>query len=564
MVTRAVPVLAALLLAGCPDDIRPKAAVSVEVGLRTPTDLAGAPDGGSLMRLTWADRATSETGYRVEANLGPFESSVVAGLEFLPANATSHATATTPNTTYYFRVFAITDTLESAPSNVLVVTTPPAAPGDVVAYSYNSHQLALTWQDVAGESGYVIERSTSLETSWVEVGTLSADVTEYLTERLAPDSMYYHRVVATGDHGRSSPSEPVGARTTMDRVSFSTLPTAANNGLFNSFVVPHPGVLHIAHYDAESTSVTYSSRIGTLDLWATSTADGGASGLEDVGGDGTSLAVEGELLKPKAHIVAHDRTNNVLRYATNGSGSWVRTTLDGGGAKPKIAQDPAGTLHVAYQGSAISGEVLLRMARKVPGQAWTFRSFVGLPLKTSTVHSLTLDGSGRPHVLLVGANGFLVHAYENAVGGLGGEQLLDPAAHGIPDFTALVIEPGGTIHAFYRDSQSKSLHHLSRAPGAPEWLASVVDDEPGGDLGSFCSAFFDPVSNWLLVAYTDARRGYLKCASLPPGESWTPHIIDAASNVGSHVAMASIWGGTLYFAYRDETRKRLKLAVKQF
>ena len=565
MVTRAGIALVALFLTGCPDDVGQRTVVTVEVGLRAPTDLAGAADGGTRMTLTWTDHATNETGYRLEVDHLPFDDAVVDALEFLPANATSFDYPTTPRTTYYFRVLAITGTRESGPSNVLVVTTPPASPEGVVATSFNSGHVLVSWQDVADELEYVLARSIDAS-PWVEVGRTPADAPVYWSEPIAPDTTVAHRVVAIGMGGRSSPSTVVVAQTATGQVSYSYLPTAANNGLFTSLVVPSPGVLHVAHFDAESTSVTYSSRIGTLSPWVTSTADGGPTGVEDVGGDGISLAVEGEVGTPqKAHIVSHDRTGNVLRYAANGSGSWVRTTLDAGGANPRIARDATtGALHVAYRSSAIAGQLLLRLARKLPGQAWTFRSFVGLPLDPSAALSLALDGSGRPHALVVGANGYLVHVYEDALGGLGSEQISYPADDGAPDYTALVIEPGGTVHAFYRGSRSKSLHHSSRAPGAPVRQDFTVDGVPGEDLGSFCSAAFDPVSGWLHVAYYDATKGDLKCATLEPGQGWRRRIIDTAGDVGSHVSIAAIFGGTLYFTYRDATQKRLKLAVKQF
>jgi hypothetical protein len=562
MVTRAGVVLGALLLVGCPDDVAQRGAVTVEVGLRAPTSLAGAPEGGTLLRLTWDDHATNETEYRLEIDHLPFEDSIVDRVEFLPANATSFDLSTTPNTTYYFRVVAITDTLQSDPSNVLEVTTPPAAPEGVTASSNNFRQIGVAWQDVPGESGYVVERSLDAS-PWLEVATLPTDATSYVSEPLAPDTRVAHRVVAVSVHGRSSPSEAVMAQTVTDLVSYSYLPTAANNGLFTSLVMPDAGIFNVAHYDAESTSVTTSSRFGVLAPWVTSTADGGATGLEDVGGDGTSLAVEWTVgTPPKAHIVAHDRTANVLRYANNASGTWARTTLDLGGARPRIARDPAnGALHVAYQGPNDAGQILLRLARKLPGEGWTFRSFVGFPLDPSAVLSLALDGSGRPHVLVVGANGYLVHVFEEAFGGLGSEQLPYPAAQGPPDYTALVIEPGGTIHAFHRGSLSKSLHHASRASAASGWRESIVDDGSGEDLGSYCSATFDSMTGLLHVAYDDATRGHLKCATLRQGQGWTQRIIDTDGDVGSHVSVVGV-GTILYFTYRDETRKRLKIAIK--
>lgn len=569
--TRAAFVLAALLLAGCPDDVGQSAAVSVQRGLLAPTDLAGSADGGSRMMLTWADHATSETGYRLEANLGPFDSPTVAGVEFLAPNTTSHVYPTTPNATYYFRVVAITASLESDPSNVLVATAPPAQPTGVVANPLSSSSgLWVSWGDVAGESGYVIERSADGGMFWIEVGTAPADAPGFLSPGLSPDTEYAHRVIAVNSGGRSTPSLPAQAQTTTDRVTFEFLPTSANNGMFTALFARDPGILHVAHVDAESTGVMVTSRFGTLSPYVTVTADGGPTGFEDVGGDGIGLTVEGAMGSPaalrKAHVVAHDRTTDVLRYATDASGAWARATVDvNGGARPKIVRDHAsGALHVAYQGRQPGGPTLMRVARKLQGQAWTARDFFSSPIDSTAVHSMALDPSGRLHVLLVTATGMLVHAYEQSLGGTGSQQLLYPPTHGVPDYTALAIEADGTVHAIYRGSLSKSLHHLSLAPGATEWLSFSVDEAPGEDLGSFCSASLDEVSGRLHVAYYDATRRDLKCATKAPGYGWVRRIIDVTGDVGSHASIASVWGTTLYFAYRDETQKRLKIAVKEF
>jgi len=95
MVKRALGVLLPLLLWGCPDDFGAGMGRLV-AGLRTPTDLDGAPNGGSEVVLTWRDHATVETGYRVEMNPVPFGTPVIGGVEYLPANATTTAATVAP------------------------------------------------------------------------------------------------------------------------------------------------------------------------------------------------------------------------------------------------------------------------------------------------------------------------------------------------------------------------------------------------------------------------------------------------------------------------------------
>lgn len=567
MVTRAAPVLLALLLAGCPDDVGQTAATPLVQGLLAPTSLAGVA-GGSQVALSWTDHATTESGYRVEVNLAPFGLPPISDVRFLAADATALDYPATPGATYYFRVVAITATSESDPSSVLIVTMPPAQPSGVSAQTIPSpNQLSVAWSDVDGETGYIVERSDDGGISWIEAGFVAANAAGFISSGLAPDTRYAHRVTAFNDGGRSAPSAPAFAQTITDGVSYEYPPTLANAGLFNALRVPSPGVVQVAHYDAGATSVLHTSRFGTSAPAVTVTVDGGPTGAEDVGGDGIDLALEPFTggAPPKAHVVAHDRTIGSLRYATNLSGSWVQTTVDSLGARPRIARDPAsGTLHVAYLGLNSLLEPVIRHARKLPGQGWTVREFFAGAVDYFATHSLALDGSGRPHVLLVTTTGILVHAYEQPSGATASEQIPLPASHGRPYQTGLVLTADGTTHVIYHGSLSRSLHHLFRIPAGAQWQAEVIDEVPGEDLGSYCSAVVDEASGRLHVAYYDATRGDLKCATKDPAFVWVRRIIDATGDVGSHVSIASVGGTTLYFAYRDETQKRLKFAVKQF
>ena len=63
------------------------------------------------------------------------------------------------------------------------------------------------------------------------------------------------------------------------------------------------------------------------------------------------------------------------------------------------------------------------------------------------------------------------------------------------------------------------------------------------------------------MASYDATRGLLKYARKDPGGSWVRGVIDAAGDVGSHVAVSVNAAGVVYIAYRDETNRRLKIAT---
>ncbi|MBI3857222.1 MAG: fibronectin type III domain-containing protein, partial [Planctomycetes bacterium] len=366
MVKRALPLLLALVLAGCPGELG-NGLADAATGLIAPSGLAAVLNGGSKIALTWADRATVETGYRVEMNLSPFGTPTIGGVQFLPADATSTVYPSTPNTTYYFRVVAITGTMESDPSNVVVVTTPDVPVQPVIAARPSTpSSIGVSWSDLSNETGYVVERSSDAGATWSVAATLPAGAISWFDSGLAADTEYGYRLIAMNGFGGSTPSEPDFAQTATSAVLFYGAPFGGDYGEYTSFVVDAAGAEHIAHYDVANHRVLYSTRLG-LSNYVTVTADAGPTGTQYVGGDGTSIAVDAS---GHVHIVAHDLTNDRLRYATNASGAWVASSIDmaPSGAKPRIACDPGtGTLHAVYQGMV---PTQLKHASKAPGQPW--------------------------------------------------------------------------------------------------------------------------------------------------------------------------------------------------
>ena len=92
----------------------------------------------------------------------------------------------TASTSYYYRVVATNASGASAPSAVVSATTdapppppPPAAPGGVSAVAVSASEIDVGWLDVAGESGYQVERSANGVSGWTQVGTAGADVVSF-------------------------------------------------------------------------------------------------------------------------------------------------------------------------------------------------------------------------------------------------------------------------------------------------------------------------------------------------------------------------------------------------
>src|SRR4029453_18707415 len=92
------------------------------------------------------------------------------------------------------------------------------------ATAVSSSRVDLSWQDVAGESGYRVQRSADGVAGWTEVGSTGAGVVSFSDTGLAPSTAYWYRVVATSGNGDSGPSNVATATT------FGT-PPAAPSGL---------------------------------------------------------------------------------------------------------------------------------------------------------------------------------------------------------------------------------------------------------------------------------------------------------------------------------------------
>jgi large repetitive protein len=77
----------------------------------------------------------------------------------------------------------------------------------------STSRIDVAWQDVAGETGYKVQRSADGTTGWAEVGTTGADETTFSDTGLAAATSYYYRVLATNSAGDSTPSAVVNATT---------------------------------------------------------------------------------------------------------------------------------------------------------------------------------------------------------------------------------------------------------------------------------------------------------------------------------------------------------------
>lgn len=557
--------LAVTLLAlamGCSSDLElfgggSEETITVQVnGLAAPSALAGQmQSGGHSILFTWADNSTVETGFRVEVADQPMASLAdVDDWVVVSANATSYSYSSRPGRRYFARIYAVTDTLQSAPSNqieVITATAPPEAPSGLVADGWSSSSIRLTWSDVAEEGNYIIERSDD-GTAWYEIaGDVPADQTTYTDSGLTPNTTYWYRVAASNPLGTSGYSNEDSGTTLWPNTSTTTYFTEGEDDGYNTSLALDGFNAYVAYYNATSTT-TLVRGPGPL-----RTIDGAAGAL------GTSTAVWGGL----AHIATI--APNQLRRSSGTSGGGFSLTVvnpaNGWHSLPRIVVSGFGR---EYVGRAGGGASLLYWGEPWSGTAGGNFITSSYPL----IHGLAFvkDPDGHLHIAFTGStNGggtySLVYGFKN-VGAVAWNLTTLPAPTSRPTDVSIATERTGTgptptaniPHIVYYDSASGQLHHIWR----PNLLIGtgyqheVIDAPPGRNVGAHNSMVLS--GNTLHVAYYDATEGDLRYAKRVFGSPWQLGLLDAAGDVGTYTSIAAA-GSSVYVAYRDNSNQDLKL-----
>lgn len=126
-----------------------------------------------------------------------------------------YATGLNPGTVYCLRMNAANAGGSSPWTTVLTATTLLPAPTLNPLTGVSQSQITLSWDNVAGNSGYKVERSTN-NVNWVQATLTAVDVLTFSDSNLLPNQIYYYRVFTKNSAGAySSPASNVQSATTL-------------------------------------------------------------------------------------------------------------------------------------------------------------------------------------------------------------------------------------------------------------------------------------------------------------------------------------------------------------
>lgn len=102
--------------------------------------------------------------------------------------------------------------IQPAPEFV-VLAAPPEAPANLACVTFSSSRIDLSWDNVANETGFRIERSLFAIGPWVTAGTVGPNVLTFSDMGLAASTTFFYRVFAFNPAGDSPPSNVTNCTT---------------------------------------------------------------------------------------------------------------------------------------------------------------------------------------------------------------------------------------------------------------------------------------------------------------------------------------------------------------
>lgn len=168
-----------------------------------PTNLTWYSGATSQIALKWNDNAFNESGYTVQRSSDGLNWSDVL---FYGANTTAATNGgLAAASSFYYRVRAEGPVGDSAYSNIVRAYTRTTAPTGLTAKVVPTGGVQLDWNDVTGEAGYRIERSTD-GTQFDLINTLASGSVTYTDIAVTAGVGYFYRILAVNTAGNSAAS----------------------------------------------------------------------------------------------------------------------------------------------------------------------------------------------------------------------------------------------------------------------------------------------------------------------------------------------------------------------
>ncbi|TMQ30281.1 MAG: hypothetical protein E6K70_24420, partial [Planctomycetota bacterium] len=196
-----------------------------------PTKLKTTVASASQVNLAWTDNSAGLYNFQVLRSTDGSNYTAVANLGM---GATSYADKGLAPATYFYQVVSTTALgVNMGSTDVAGAVLAPAAPGNLTATNFFSHQINLSWTNNASNAtGFNILESTD-GVNFTSVGTVGVYATSFTRWFLQPSTTYSYRISAVNASGAAS------SATASATTSPPTPPLAASNATATALDAHH-------------------------------------------------------------------------------------------------------------------------------------------------------------------------------------------------------------------------------------------------------------------------------------------------------------------------------------
>jgi alpha-tubulin suppressor-like RCC1 family protein len=248
-----------------------------------PSSLVLSMNSPSSVSLFWIDNSIDEDGFKIERKLGA--SGTYEQIVTTTANSIYYSDTVTPALiSYYYRIRAYNALTNSDYSNI---ANTPEVSINLSAIGISPTRIDLFWSDNSTiEDGFTIERRTSTNELWSQIGTVNANADYYSDiNSFVPDSVYHYRIRAYNALGYSAYSNEtyMSASGTWSKIASGGNHTLAikMGGTFWSWGRNDYGQLGLGYSSPFFSGINTPTQVGTGSEWSKIT-----------GGDYHSLALD--------------------------------------------------------------------------------------------------------------------------------------------------------------------------------------------------------------------------------------------------------------------------------
>lgn len=166
--------------------------------LAAPTGLTAYAGGSEGIELRWVDNTLNESGFEIWRLVDNMQWELLAIVESNTRSFTDMEIKEGKKYSYMVRAFLGDDGIYSPYSSVVsVVATIPAPPDNLTYSAVNANSVKLTWRDNSNnEDGFKVERLDNSTGKWIEIASLSQNVTNYIIDNLSISTSYTYRIKA--------------------------------------------------------------------------------------------------------------------------------------------------------------------------------------------------------------------------------------------------------------------------------------------------------------------------------------------------------------------------------